>query len=87
MIRHVVTVMKRNGRDIGHTEDEYFTKKRHLEKDDKKEAKHIDIERDLDDGFFIQSEFINEKYPALKLMNGLNTILKPLHIEKINIID
>jgi hypothetical protein len=38
-------------RGIGHTEDECFTKKRDLEKDDKKEAKHIDIERDLDDEF------------------------------------
>jgi hypothetical protein len=36
---------------------------------------------------FIQSEFINEKYPVLKLMQGLNTILEPRHIQQINIID
>jgi hypothetical protein len=36
---------------------------------------------------FIQSEFINEKYPVLKLMNGLDTILEPRHIQQINIID
>jgi hypothetical protein len=34
-----------------HTENERFTKKRDLEKDDKKEAKYTDIERDFDDEF------------------------------------
>jgi hypothetical protein len=38
-------------RGIGHTEDECSTKKRDLEKGDKKEAKHTDIERGLDDEF------------------------------------